>query len=117
MENWVQALWGAMIGGFGSFAYFVALLFGFIKAEEIFLNLWPTGKTINLLSKILRVILFILMGSLVAFVFQLPQVKLAPIQAFIVGTTWPTVVAQILTSRQSESPQSIKDQIQSLLGK
>ena len=118
MANWQHSAWAAMIGGAGSLAYFSALFFGFIQGEEILAKLWPTVRSINWYAKALRVIWFMLIGGAVAFIFQLPQGEnLAPIQAFIVGTTWPTIVSQILTTRQAESPQTIKDQIASLLGK
>jgi hypothetical protein len=117
MANWQHSAWAALIGGAGSLAYFSALFFGFIQGEEILAKLWPTIKTLRWHFKVLRIFWFMLIGGAVAFIFQLPQGDLAPIQAFIVGTTWPTIVAQILTSRQAESPQAIKDQIASLLGK
>ena len=117
MGNWQQSAWAALIGGAGSLAYFSALFFGFIQGEEILAKLWPTLRNMSGYTKALRVIWFMLIGGAVAFIFQLPQGDLAPIQAFIVGTTWPTIVAQILTTRQAESPQTIKDQIASMLGK
>jgi len=116
MINWQPAVGAALIGAGGSLAYFTALFFGFIQGEEILAKLWPTRTTMHRVSKSLRVIWFMLIGGAVAATFQLPETSLAPIQAFIVGTTWPTIVAQILTGRQAESPDTIKAQIASLLG-
>jgi hypothetical protein len=117
MGNWQHSAWAALIGGAGSLAYFSALFFGFIQGEEILAKLWPAPRTIHWINKTLRVLWFVIIGGAVAFIFQLPQGDLAPIQAFIMGTTWPTIVAQILTTRQAESPKTIKDQIASMLGK
>ncbi|MGB3347000.1 MAG: hypothetical protein WBA71_07145 [Candidatus Humimicrobiia bacterium] len=64
----------------------------------------------NLFSKLLRVIWFILIGAAVSFIFQLPESFLAPIQAFIIGTTWPTIVAQII-SRQGASRRELVSDI------
>lgn len=117
MLNWQTAAWAALIGGCGSLAYFSALYFGFVQGDDILNNLWPKNKSARLFFNILRIIWFSLIGAAVAFIFQLPQgSNLAPIQGFIMGTTWPTIVAQILTSRQSQTPDSIKDQIAKLAG-
>jgi hypothetical protein len=116
MENWLNATYAALIGAAGSLAYFSGLYFGFIQSEEILAKLWPSSRLIHWPSKFLRVIWFMAIGAAVAFIFQLPQGNLAPIQAFIVGVTWPTIVAQTLATRQGESPQTIKEQIASMLG-
>jgi hypothetical protein len=117
MENWLNATYAALIGAAGSLAYFSGLYFGFIRAEEILAKLWPPVRVIPWYSKVLRVIWFMAIGAAVAFTFQLPQDNLAPIQAFIVGVTWPTIVAQTLTTRQGESPQEIKQQIAGMLSR
>lgn len=116
MTNLQPALWAALIGGGGSLAYFSTLFFGFVQGEEILAKLWPTGRTIRGLSRVLRIIWFILIGAAVAFTFQLPESTFAPIQAFIIGTTWPSIVAQILTGRQAEPRETIRGRIAGLLG-
>jgi hypothetical protein len=116
MTNWESATWAALIGAAGSLAYFTALYFGFIINQEIFDRLWPTRRGVRLGTRIFRIFWFTLLGAAVAFIFQLPERYLAPIQAFIVGTTWPTIVSQVLTARQADSPEAIKNQISQLLG-
>jgi len=116
LGNWLPALWAAAIGAGGSLAYFTALLFGFVQSEAILEKIWPSSRSVSLPGRLLRVFWFTLIGAAVALIFQLPQEKLAPIQAFIVGTTWPTIVSQTLTGRQGESPQTIRQQIAGLLG-
>jgi len=116
LSNWQSAVWAAVIGAGGSLAYFTALLFGFVQSEAILEKIWPSARSVSLAGRLLRVFWFTLIGAVVAFIFQLPQDKLAPIQAFIVGTTWPTIVSQTLTGRQGESPKAIKEQITNLLG-
>jgi hypothetical protein len=116
MTNWLPAIWAAAIGAGGSLAYFSALYYGFVQAEDVLRKLWPTvGKTTTS-RNVLRVFWFTLIGAAVSFTFQLPESNLAPIQAFIIGTTWPSIVAQVLTGRQADTPESIKSQIASLLG-
>ncbi|HLF24745.1 MAG TPA: hypothetical protein VJG32_00290 [Anaerolineae bacterium] len=90
----------ALIGGIGSLAYATALLYGFVVNEELLKRFLPASASGGPL-KALRVIWFALIGAGVAAVFQLPQTTSAPIQAFIIGTTWPSVVSQVLTGRQS----------------
>lgn len=115
MLNWQPALYAAAVGAAGSLAYFTALYFGFIGGEEILNKLWPSRKT-PWYGKLFRVIWFAIIGAAVAFIFQLPERNFAAIQAFIVGTTWPTIVSQVLTGRQAESPEAIRAQITALLG-
>ncbi len=115
MTNWVPALWAALIGAAGSLAYFTGLYFGFLQNEAILSRLWPPARQSGLAVRLFRVLWFAIIGGSVAFVFQLPETSLAPIQAFIVGTTWPTIVSQVLTGRQLDSPEVIRNQIEGLL--
>ncbi len=114
MDHWIVALYAAGIGAAGSLAYASALYFGFVFAEDIMKRLWPSSNNSERTGEsILRLLWFILIGGAVAFIFQLPESVLAPIQAFIIGTTWPTVVSQVLTGRQSGT--SIPNQIDELI--
>lgn len=107
------ALYGGAIGAVGSLAYFTALLFRFVGNDQLVAKFWPDKD--GWLKKVARAGWFALVGAAVAFVFQLPQDTLAPIQGFIVGTTWPTIVAQVLTGRQGQSPDEISQQVSKLL--
>lgn len=85
------------VGSVGSAAYLVALWVGLVGStggkERIlahFRELWA-----------LKVPLFIAGGGAVAMVFQLPEGKLIPVQAFIIGCTWPAVVSNYLSGKQS----------------
>ena len=114
MDHWVIASYAAGIGAAGSLAYASALYFGFIIADDINKQLWPSkGRSERALASFLRLMWFVLVGAAVAFIFQLPEGVLAPIQAFILGATWPTVVSQVLTGRQTGK--SIPDQINELI--
>lgn len=115
MSNWLPACYAAAVGAAGSLAYFTALYFGFIGGEEILNRFWPPGR-LPWYIRSLRILWYALAGAVVAFVFQLPEANFAPIQAFIVGTTWPTIVSQILTGRQAETPETIRAQITALMG-
>ena len=102
MDHWLVALYAAGIGAAGSLAYASALYFGFIFAEDIMKHLWPSRSDRERIGEnILRLLWFVLIGAAVSFIFQLPEKTLAPIQAFIIGTTWPTIVSQVLTGRQT----------------
>jgi hypothetical protein len=90
------------LGGIGSGAYLGALLLGFLGGGPLdqllprFQRLTRRGEPRPVLS-ILRIFVFVAFGSMVAFVFQFAQGAIfAPIQAFVLGASWPSVVAQIL---------------------
>jgi hypothetical protein len=87
----------AVVGAVGSAAYLIALWVGLVGTVEgkervlaHFQKLWG-----------LKVPLFVSGGGAVAMVFQLPEGKLIPVQAFIIGCTWPAVVSNYLSGRQS----------------
>jgi hypothetical protein len=87
----------AMIGGVGSAAYLTAVWVGLVGRSEgrdrvlaHFRKLWG-----------LKIPLYLTGGGCVAMVFQLPEAKLVPVQAFIIGCTWPAVVSNYLSGRQS----------------
>jgi|YelNatPaOPRAMG01_1025707.scaffolds.fasta_scaffold60066_2 hypothetical protein len=112
----VAAGWAALIGAAGSFAYFAAMYFGFIQNDLILERICPSSPRVKAGWRIARVFWFVSLGAMVAFVFQLPQgSNLAYIQAFIVGATWPTIVAQTLAGRQGEAPREILGNVGALL--
>jgi hypothetical protein len=86
------------IGAVGSAGYLLVLWVGLIGAKD--------GKPSLILEHFrtpwyLKVPLYIAGGGAVAMIFQIPEAKLVPIQAFIIGCTWPAVVANYLSQRQS----------------
>jgi len=89
-----------VIGMFGSGAYLVGIWVGLIGPFQ-------SGRRLSPLLNGFRerwwakVPLYTAGGGGVALVFQLPEPDLVPIQAFIIGCTWPAVVANYLSARQS----------------
>lgn len=97
----LSAWWAFPIGLIGSAAYLVAVWVGMVgrggDARDrllAFFNPWSW----------LKVPLYLASGGGVALVFQLPEKNLVPIQAFIIGCTWPAVVANYLSGRQTGVP-------------
>lgn len=49
------------------------------------------------------------MGGAIAAIFQIPEnPNFVPIQAFVLGTTWPAIVAQALSGSQKPDQQAIE---------
>jgi hypothetical protein len=92
----VNVLSAVVIGWAGAFAFLAGVRYGFID---------PTtrDKTLEFLAnppwwRILARATFYFMGGIVAGVFQWAQPDtLVPIQAFVLGATWPSVVTRIMT--------------------
>ena len=87
-----------VIGAVGSCAYLIATWVGLVGSKD--------GKLSPVLDHFTRwwaakVGLYLASGGAVAMVFQLPEGKLIPVQAFIIGCTWPAVVSNYLSGRQS----------------
>lgn len=104
-------LFTVALGAFGSSAYLFATLVGFIQPRDaLLIHLTTRGDPITPeeFERTLRwgrAALFILFGAVVACVFQLPQSpSFAPIQAFVMGATWPTVVNRMLTGNTPSNP-------------
>lgn len=93
--------WAFPIGLLGSAAYLVAMWVGMVgrggDARERVLACFRPWSW-------LKVPLYLASGGGVALVFQLPEKRLVPIQAFIIGCTWPAVVANYLSGRQTGVP-------------
>ena len=54
-----------------------------------------------------RVLIFCLFGGLVALVFQLADMTdLIPIQAFVLGATWPSVVTRVMAGSAGDDPRA-----------
>ncbi|MBI4201782.1 MAG: hypothetical protein HY532_01525 [Chloroflexi bacterium] len=83
-------------------AYYTVVYFGFIGAgresrDYILSHFW--GK--NGGGTLLKVTWYILVGGAIAGVFQLAETAFVPVQSFILGATWPSIVGQLLSGRQA----------------
>ena len=93
-----------IVGSLGAGAFFLGVFCGFISRESRerlleFLGDRNTGK-----PKAWLLLAFCAFGGVVASVFQAAQASLfAPIQAFVLGATWPSVVTRIM-SGNDQSP-------------
>jgi hypothetical protein len=89
----------AMLIGFaGAMAFYAGVYFGFIAPESRndITKYIVSSRSINT---------FALLGGVVAGVFQWAQPDvLAPIQAFVLGATWPSVVTRIMSGSTSAPP-------------
>jgi hypothetical protein len=111
----------AIIGALGSAAYLTAVLLGFLGDAPItqlrprFEHTTGTPAVTSLSKK--RIVLFAAFGGFVATVFQLPQgALLAPIQALVLGATWPTVLSQIMTKTGETEGDKIGDLARQIAG-
>ena len=92
-----------IIGSLGAFSYLIALRFGFITGDkekreiilEPFHHKWAVVVLINYA-------IYSLVGGFISVVFQLPQNSFVPIQCFILGVSWPSVVMPYLSGRLTE---------------
>lgn len=88
----VNILFAVVIGFCGAMAFYIGVYYGFIAKES------RTDITKYIVSR-QSVAVFAAFGGIVAGVFQWAQGEtLAPIQAFVLGATWPSVVTSIMPS-------------------
>lgn len=84
-----------IIGWAGAFAFLAGVRFGFISRDT-------RSKTMEFLTnppwyRVVDRSVFYWLGGIVAGVFQWAQPDtLAPIQAFVLGATWPSVVTRVM---------------------
>lgn len=94
-------LYAAFIGFAGSMAYFTAAYFGFVgqslDSRAHILRHFQGRNGVHLL----KVIWYAVFGGVIATVFQLLQSEFVPVQSLILGATWPAVVTQFLSGRQT----------------
>ncbi len=91
-----------IIGTTGSVAYFTVVYFGFVgpnkeSRDSILGYFW--GKSGRM--TVLKVAWYSLIGGSIAGIFQLAETAFVPVQSFILGATWPSIVGQLLSGRQS----------------
>jgi hypothetical protein len=103
-----------LIGTFGAAAFHLGVYTGFIARESRpgllqFLHVeFATRTRVTELER--RLVWFLRIsfwcfGGIVAVVFQMADAdSLVPIQAFVLGASWPTVVTQLMSGRSTSPP-------------
>lgn len=103
-----------LIGMFGAAAFHLGVYTGFIARESRpglleFLHTEFANRSAVTQQAIVKARLLCLafwsFGGIVAMVFQMADAdSLVPIQAFVLGASWPTVVTQLMSGRNSPPP-------------
>ena len=105
---------GLTVGSVGSSAYLTALLLGFLGDSAI-TQLRPKferlrGAPPRAELSLAKVLAFVALGGGIALVFQWAQgVVFAPIQALVLGATWPTVISNFLAKSGQTDSDRIRD--------
>lgn len=111
LEKWFQTasdnipilLGSLIVGVIGSSGYYVALKIGYTGGEQREFYLRNFGGPIG-------IIVFIVIGGFVATIFQLAQItSFVPIQSFVLGVTWPMIVAQYVSKADRLAERDIQD--------
>jgi len=97
-----------IVGMIGSLAYYTALRLGYIGGEQRTILL-------DLFDKRIMIAWFCLIGGSIAAIFQLAQpATFAPIQALVLGVTWPTLIAQYVTAAKEIEKEHFIEQIRGI---
>jgi hypothetical protein len=105
----LNILAAVFIGSLGALAFYAGVRFGFISPESrrVVLLYLPELRH----ARPSRAYFYFL-GGIVAGIFQWAQPDvLAPIQAFVLGATWPSVVTRIMSGSSSLPPAPSVDDI------
>jgi hypothetical protein len=110
IPNWEILAAAGIIGMIGAIGYLCLLSFRFLQNDVVY------GAICNGSCKIHvrwgKTFLYAIMGGAIAIIFQIPEKgNFVPIQAFVLGTTWPAIVAQVLSGSQGQRKDQIKDEI------
>jgi hypothetical protein len=95
-DHVMNVLLAGIVGTLGALSFYYGVYTGFINPES-------REKTLKYFSgpvwiKLHYTGMFCLLGGVVAAVFQAAQAStFAPIQAFVLGATWPSVVTRIMS--------------------
>lgn len=110
IDDWQILIGSAIIGMLGSAGYLCLLLYKFMQNDKVFQAICPGGCKIY--TRAGRIILYVIMGGAIAAIFQIPEnPNFVPVQAFVLGTTWPAIVAQALSGTQKQEKSEIKSDI------
>jgi len=99
LDSRYQLIYGNLFGSFligliGALCYCWGIKYGFIDYDG-------DGPP-QYMDTPMDMLLFCSLGGLVALVFQSPQAEvLTPIQAFVLGATWPSVVNRVITGNSA----------------
>jgi hypothetical protein len=105
------------VGCIGGTAYLTALMLGFLgdpalgqlRSKFEVVKVRDGNPAEKRLGKA-RMALFIVAGGSIALVFQWAQGQtFAPIQALVLGSTWPTVISQFLSKSGETDHEQIRD--------
>ena len=101
-----------IIGFLGSLSYYTSVWFGFIGGDSVSRKIILKPFTeCEWYLKPLNIIWYCFIGGFIAVVFQLPQSTFAPIQSFILGCSWPSIVIPFLSSRMYEASRKELDEM------
>jgi hypothetical protein len=101
LRDLLNVICAALIGTAGAIAFFAGVKFGFIDRDL-------RSRTMEFLispprTRFLDRQVFYFLGGIVAAIFQWAQPDtLAPIQAFVLGATWPSVVTRIMSGSSKD---------------
>ena len=103
-NNFLNISYAVLVGTLGAASFYFGVYFGFISQNERDKMLkYLTNNTNNV--QLRWFIVFCLLGGIVAAVFQAAQANVfAPIQAFVLGATWPSVVTRIMSGSGNGQP-------------
>ncbi len=106
IQQFTPHILGALIMGIiGSVAYYGALKIGFTGGEQREWLLKNFGGAARIAG-------FTIIGGSVAVAFQLPEPSsFVPIQAFVLGVTWPFIVAQYVTRVEKQNIEDLLAQL------
>lgn len=96
LSQQLSPYFAGLVGIVGGFAYLIAVRSGFVGKDEV-----ARSRILGHFDGFWITVAYVLSAGLVALVFQLPEKDLVPIQAFIIGCTWPAVVGNYISARQS----------------
>jgi len=113
------AAYSFVVGFMGSLAYFTAMYFRFIAGSRLdriimfssFRKCRDDGS--HVVSR-RKVVWYCALGGAVALVFQLPEPTFVPIQALILGVTWPSIIIHLLSGRMAEPTQQERNDLAQL---
>ncbi len=102
------ALWNVagafLIGALGSAAFLMIVATAIVEhpsRDNILKNVTSTSD---------RTALYIFLGGIIAGVFQLAEASaFAPVQALVIGVTWPSVISQYLGSKPDGHARDFKE--------